>query len=159
MVEAADEGDLVPRPYNMFGYDSSGSPGPGVWQAGADPALLAGPFCYSANGLTESCVDRFGVRPEFPTAGQASEMARPWRYDRGRTSATIAAASVGPVGTDIVFGITVHVVLEQQTNIIAVCDLETLGISFHSETREGASQAWLGFRDGTGVALTKLAAI
>ena len=55
------------------------------------------------------------------------------------SSATLGA--VGPVGTDIVFGITVHVVLEQQTNISAACDLETLGISFHSETREGVSQA------------------
>ena len=87
-------------------------------------------------------------RQKWPGHGDTTEVGRlrPSRQHRwGRRERTSCSAS----------RITVHVVLEQQTNIIAACDLETLGISFHNETREGASQAWLGFRDGTGVALTK----
>ena len=57
------------------------------------------------------------------------------------------------------FSVTMHIVPAQETHILAVCDLEKLGMSFHTVTKNGLSKSWLALRGGTGIRITRKAGL
>ena len=132
MVAASDalEHQVVPRIYNKHGFDITGSRGPGMPVVTATPALMEAPFVFSIDGLTERGRDSYGSVPEFPTPGQRAELDRlqdiACQQQVSRVSAISAAMSQSSQ-----FSITMHVVPAQDIHILAVCDLEKVGMTFN----------------------------
>ena len=111
--------------------------------------MLEGPYVFSINGLTDRGRDRYGSIPEVTTAGQRWEIGVLHAAAARRQAAEARAEA--EEGEDHV--ISVHVVPAQSVHILAMCDLEKHGMSFHQATEQGESKSWIAIRGGEGIRL------
>ena len=161
MVAASDalEHQVVPRIYNKHGFDITGSRGPGMPVVTATPALMEAPFVFSIDGLTERGRDSYGSVPEFPTPGQRAELDRLQDIACQQQVSRVSAISV-TMSQSSQFSITMHVVPAQDVHILAVCDLEKVGMTFNMvKDKNGDNQSWLALKEGGGVALSRKAGL
>ena len=158
--EESPQGASVSAPvieykYNVYGFDELGQPGPEAGDTSQDPELRRGPFNFSQNALDARGKDVAGFTPPFPTELQRAEIASLGIGEPAANSSEYEEDLVVALSAVEAVVIPMHVTAAQSDNILAVCDMERVGMVLVTAKSSRGLVSWLALSGGGGIRLQR----